>query len=311
MTDTRLSLEGEDFLDWLATTRGRSQNTLQAYRRDLRAYEGWLADHRLDVLTVGPDDLVRFINERKESGMAESSLARQLAAIRTLHKFLAAEEYRDINPADRIEGVKVSAGLPKPLSETDVDALLGAVQGGGPLARRDRALLELLYGTGARVSEIVNLSLADVLHDEQFLRVLGKGNKERQVPYGGPAARALDDYLSDDGRALLEPKQWKRRGDADAVFLNQRGGRLSRQGAWLVIKKHGGAAKIDGELSPHVLRHSCATHMLDHGADLRFVQELLGHASISTTQVYTKVSTERLWRTYESAHPRATLAGGG
>jgi integrase/recombinase XerD len=187
-----------------------------------------------------------------------------------------------------------------------VGRLLAAPTGGDPLALRDRAILEVLYGTGARVSELTGLSLGDVDLDASLLRVLGKGRKERIVPIGGPATRALVAWLGPGGRPHLEPERWRRRGDAEAVFLGARGGRLSRQAAWEVLRRHGEAVGLAGRLSPHVLRHSCATHMLDHGADIRAVQELLGHASISTTQVYTLVSTERLWEAYRSAHPRAS-----
>jgi integrase/recombinase XerD len=169
-------------------------------------------------------------------------------------------------------------------------------------------MLELLYATGARISEVVGLSVGDIDFDESLVRLFGKGSKERIVPYGSAAGAALDEWFSPSGRAEMVPARWKRRDDAEAVFLNQRGGRLSRQGAWLVINKYGELAGIRDHLSPHVLRHSCATHLLDHGADLRIVQEMLGHASISTTQVYTKVSQERLWEVYRSAHPRAVHA---
>ena len=172
---------------------------------------------------------------------------------------------------------------------------------------RDLALLELLYGTGARISEAVGLSVGGIDLDARLVRLFGKGAKERIVPFGTSAAEALEDWFSPRGRAKLVPAQWRRRDDAEAVFLNTRGGRLSRQAAWMIVKKYGDRAGITEHLSPHVLRHSCATHLLDHGADLRVVQEMLGHASISTTQVYTKVSQERLWDVYRSAHPRATL----
>jgi integrase/recombinase XerD len=166
-------------------------------------------------------------------------------------------------------------------------------------------MLELLYGSGLRVSELVGLSLGEVDLDAALVRVLGKGSKERIVPVGAHAVRALVAWLGEGGRPLLEPERWRRRGDAEAVFLGARGGRLTRQGAWDVLRRHGERVGLSGRLSPHVLRHSCATHMLDHGADIRAVQELLGHASISTTQIYTLVSTERLWEAYRSAHPRA------
>ena len=166
--------------------------------------------------------------------------------------------------------------------------------------------MEVLYGTGLRISELVGLSLTDIDLDAGLLRAFGKGAKERVVPVGRYATAALVAWLGEGGRPELEPDRWARRDDADAVFLNQRGGRLSRQGAWLAVRRAGERVGLADRLSPHVLRHSCATHMLDHGADVRTVQELLGHASISTTQVYTRVSAERLWSVYRTAHPRAT-----
>jgi integrase/recombinase XerD len=185
--------------------------------------------------------------------------------------------------------------------------LLDAVVGDTPVARRDRALLEMLYATGARISELCGLSLDDIDADEQLLRVFGKGSKERIVPYGRSASEALGRWLSPGGRDEMEPRRWARQGDATAVFLNSRGARLSRQSAWEVVRRHGSAVGLTDHLSPHVLRHSCATHLLSNGADIRIVQELLGHASISTTQVYTKVSQDRLWSVYRESHPRAGL----
>ena len=309
MERAELPLEIEEFLVWLDSERGRSRNTLAAYRRDLRRYADWLRDRGLGVLTVDHSALTEFVAERRDEGVASSTLARQIAAVRMLHRFLAQEEYRPDDPTARIDGVRVPSGIPKPLTEDQVTSLLDAVVGVDPLARRDRALLELLYATGARISEVVGASIGDIDFDDALIRLFGKGSKERIVPFGGAAVRALDEWFSPSGRAALVPARWQRRGDAEAIFLNQRGGRLTRQGAWLVIKKYGERAGIESHLSPHVLRHSCATHLLDHGADLRIVQEMLGHASISTTQVYTRVSQERLWDVYRSAHPRAVRKG--
>jgi integrase/recombinase XerD len=303
--DVVLPIEIEDFLSWMSSERGRARNTLSAYRRDLRAYCVWLSQRGLDPLVVQSGDLIDFVGERKASGAATSSVARQLAAIRMAHRHLAVEQHRPDDPTIDLEGVRVPSGIPKPLTEQQVTDLLAAVVGTDPQHRRDLALLELLYATGARISEAVGLSMGDIDFDERLVRLYGKGSKERIVPYGGAAATALDAWFAPEGRGRLVPRQWRRRDDAEAVFLNLRGGRLSRQAAWMVVKKYGERAGIETDLSPHVLRHSCATHLLDHGADLRVVQEMLGHASISTTQVYTRVSQERLWDVYRRAHPRA------
>ena len=300
-----LPIEIEDFLSWMSSERGRARNTLSAYRRDLRTYCVWLTRRGLDPLTVQSRDLIEFVGERKASGAATSSIARQLAAIRMAHRHLAVEQHRRDDPTLDLEGVRVPSGIPKPLTEDQVTSLLAGVVGNDPQHRRDLALLELLYATGARISEVVGLSMGDIDFDERLVRLYGKGSKERIVPYGGAAGAALEAWFSPDGRGALVPRQWRRRDDAEAVFLNLRGGRLSRQAAWMVVKKYGQQAGIGTDLSPHVLRHSCATHLLDHGADLRVVQEMLGHASISTTQVYTRVSQERLWDVYRRAHPRA------
>ena len=302
-----LPLEIEEFLSWLVAEKGRSENTLRAYRRDLTAYVAWLSGHGYTVEDVPTVALVQFVGERRASGAATSSIARQLAAMRMLHRYLALEGIRPDDPAADLEGVRVPSGIPKPLSEAQVTSLLDAVVVTEPIHRRDLALLELLYATGARISEAVGLSVGGIDLDARLVRLYGKGSKERIVPFGSSAAAAMEEWFSPRGRARLVPAQWRRRDDAEAVFLNTRGGRLSRQAAWLIVKKYGERAGITEDLSPHVLRHSCATHLLDHGADLRVVQEMLGHASISTTQVYTKVSQERLWDVYRSAHPRATL----
>ena len=221
---------------------------------------------------------------------------------------MVVEGERPDDPTADLEGVRVPAGIPKPLAEPEVGALLAAVAGHEPVDLRDRALLEFLYATGARISEACGLSMGDIDFDGRLVRLFGKGAKERIVPYGRAASRALAEWFSPRGRVLMVPAEWRRRRDAEAVFINTRGGRLSRQAAWAVVTQVRAARRITSELSPHVLRHSCATHMLDHGADLRVVQEMLGHASISTTQLYTKVSQERLWEIYRSAHPRAVAS---
>jgi integrase/recombinase XerD len=305
-----LEPDAEDFLVWLAVEKGRAPNTLAAYRRDLHRYRDHLAPRGRGVREATEDDVLTFLHVLQGEGLAPSSITRTLVTVRGLHRFLVAEELRPDDPAAAVEMPAVPRGLPKALTVEQVTALIEAVVGDDPVARRDRAILETMYGTGVRISELVGLSLGDVdLHDG-LARVMGKGSRERIVPLGRHAATALAAWLAPHGRGAMEPDRWARRGDAEAVFLNQRGGRLSRQGVWGVVRRHGDAAGLGDELTPHVLRHSCATHMLDHGADIRTVQELLGHASISTTQIYTKVSTERLLAVYRAAHPRATRAGG-
>jgi integrase/recombinase XerD len=305
VSHSELPLVVEDFFTWMRVERGRSANTLAAYRRDLRRYHQHLLAHGTDERSVPPAGVEQFVAALRASGAAPASVARQVAAVRMLHRFLVREQVRADDPTAMVEGVKVPSGIPKPLAEHEVVSLLDAVPLHTPVGLRDRALLELLYATGARVSEVVGLSFGDLQHDEQLVRLFGKGAKERVVPYGRHAAAAIDAWLGASGRPHLEPVRWARRDDSDAVFLNVRGRRLSRQAAWAVLKHYGELCGFADRISPHVLRHSCATHLLDHGADLRVVQELLGHASVSTTQVYTRVSQERLFQVYRDAHPRA------
>jgi integrase/recombinase XerD len=301
-----LPVEAEDLLLWLAAERGRARTTLVAYRRDLGTYATWLAERGLTVASVAEVDVIDYIAWLRGRGLAPASVARSIVPVRGLHRFLAAEGRALLDPTAHVERPRVPRGVPKALSEAEVLRLLASPSGDGPVPLRDRAMLEVLYGTGVRVSELVGLSLGDIDLDAALLRAFGKGSKERIVPVGSHAVRALVAWLSEAGRPALVPERWRRRGDAEAVFLGARGGRLTRQGAWDVLRRHGERVGLAGRLSPHVLRHSCATHMLDHGADIRAVQELLGHASITTTQIYTLVSTERLWDVYRSAHPRAT-----
>jgi integrase/recombinase XerD len=303
--ENRLPFDVEDFLTWLAAERGRSSNTLVAYRRDLSSYWVWLVERGENLDDVTGSDLDAYVGHLRERGLAPSSVKRALVAVRSLHRFRSEEGLAVMDPSASIETPRVPAGLPKALTESEIDGLLAQVVGDNPVSLRDRAVLEVLYGTGARISEVCTLGIGDVDLDGGLLRLFGKGSKERVVPLGRWARVALAAWLGEGARSAMEPEQWARRGDADAVFLNQRGGRLGRQGAWAIVRKYGDAAGLGERLTPHVLRHSCATHMLDHGADIRAVQELLGHASITTTQVYTMVSNERLFAAYDAAHPRA------
>lgn len=301
-----MSLESaERFLAWLQIEQGRAAKTIEAYRRDLRDYEDWLRARGRTSGNATSADVEAFVAHLRKHGRAARSVARQFAAVRMLHKYLAIEGDRADDPAALVDGVKVPSGLPKPLHEDEVTRLLAAITGDDSFARRDRALVEFLYATGARISEVCGLSLADLDMDDSLVRLFGKGSKERIVPFGRSAHRALQEWLEEGGRGMLTPKRWKSRDYADAVFLGVRGTRLTRQAAFGIVKKYAALAGIKEHVSPHTLRHSCATHMLVHGADLRIVQELLGHASVSTTQVYTKVDDELLVSVYRESHPRA------
>lgn len=293
------------FLAWMQIEQGRATRTIQAYRSDLEAYGTWLAARGRTPLDASSEDVETFVASLRRAGKAPRSVARRFAAVRVLHKFLVLEGERGDDPAAKVDGVSIPSGLPKPLSEEEVTRLISAVTGDDSFARRDRALIEFLYATGARISEACGLSLGDLDMGESLVRLLGKGGKERIVPFGRVANAALREWFEEGGRGMLLPKRWKSRDHADAVFLGVRGTRLTRQAAFQIVRRHAGLAGIAQEVSPHTLRHSCATHMLVHGADLRVVQELLGHASVSTTQIYTKVDDELLVGVYRASHPRA------
>jgi integrase/recombinase XerD len=295
---------------WLRVERGLAANTVAAYRRDLRRYAAFLRERGVDdPPAVSEATVLAYVEHlraaRDDEGhpFAPSSIARALVAVRSFHRFCVDEGLLAVDPSEEVGAPRVPQGIPKALSETDVGALLDAVPGDDPRAQRDRAILETLYAAGVRISELVGLDRRDLDLDGGLLRVLGKGSKDRVVPVGRSARAALATYL-DRARPVLATRSRRAR-SGDAVFLNARGGRLTRQGCWKIVRSAGERAGLGEQLSPHVLRHSCATHMLDHGADIRIVQELLGHASLSTTQVYTKVSPERLRAAYDAAHPRA------
>ena len=284
--------------------RGRAVNTVEAYRRDIAQYLLYLREKRTTLMKAQVEDVENFLTVRLENGAAKSSLARQFSAVRMLHRFMVEEHFRNDDPAVMAEGIGKPAGIPKPLSEEEMTLLIGSVVGDEPRQLRDRAILEFLYATGARVSEVCGLNLSDLDMESSLVRLFGKGSKERVVPFGSIAHGALSQWIA-SGRFALEPLQERRRDDSHAVFLTNRGARISRQVIFNIVRDAGLRAKIERDVSPHALRHSCATHLLDRGADLRVVQEMLGHASIATTQVYTRVSQERLWQVYGDSHPRA------
>jgi integrase/recombinase XerD len=293
------------YLDHLVVERGTSHNTLDSYTRDLRRYCDHLAERGLtDLSQVTEAHVSNFLATLRESGLAASSAARTLVAVRGLHRFAHREGLVAGDPAREVHPPSPPRRLPKALPVDDVLRLLDTHGGQDPRQLRDRALLELLYSTGARISEVVGLDLDDVDADERTVLLDGKGGKQRIVPVGKPALTALDSYLVRARPALAT----KGRG-TPAVFLNARGGRLSRQSAWQVLKTAAEEAGITSPVSPHTLRHSFATHLLEGGADVRVVQELLGHASVTTTQVYTLVTVNTLREVYATAHPRALGSG--
>ena len=302
----QLSRDAEEFLSYLTVERGRAPASISAYRRDLVAYEHFLADRGVTLLEADVGLIEAYVALLSETRRA-SSTARALAAVRGLHRFCVDERGATVDPTEGVSTPRIPQAIPKALSETEVELLLSAVIGEDPRALRDRAILETLYATGMRISELAGLRLGDLDLGRGLAVAYGKGSKERLVPVGSHAVSALEAWLGSQGRSAMAPARWARRVDAEAVFISTRGRRMSRQAVWQVVRTAATKVKLEDRVSPHVLRHSCATHLLEHGADIRVVQELLGHATITTTQVYTKVSPELLRRVYEQAHPRALV----
>jgi integrase/recombinase XerD len=291
----------EDFLHYLIVERGLSKNTIDSYKRDLSKYLHHLNKNE-NITTwseVRRNHIVEYLYQLKDNGRASATIARNIASIRSLHQFLIRERVSEHDPSIHIDSPKAERKLPKTLSPGEVDALLSVPQNNTPFGIRDLAMLEMLYATGIRVSELVNLNLSDVHLTMGFIRCLGKGDKERIIPIGKMATDAVQAYLERGRGMLVKRKQ------TDALFVNHHGNRLSRQGFWKILKALAREANIIKTLTPHTLRHSFATHLLENGADLRSVQELLGHADISTTQIYTHISKTRLKDIYSAYHPRA------
>ncbi len=287
----------EDYLSYLVIERGMAQNTIKAYRRDLIQFQNIMLSQDIsDPFLVKLDNLYDYLGVLWQKDMASTTIARKLACIRGFYDFQQARGNIKANPAKKLDTVKRKQSLPQVLSEKEVDKLLEAPKG-DILGLRDKAMLELLYATGMRVSEMLDLDIGDIELDGGFVRCRGKGEKERIVPLGDIAKEALLEYLN-----YSRPKLNKKRNDA--YFLNNRGDRLSRQGFWKIMKAYTKEVGITKEISPHTLRHSFATHLLKNGADLRTVQELLGHADIATTQIYTHLSQGRIRQVYRETHPR-------
>ena len=299
--------EARNFLDHLRVERGLAENSISAYGRDLSRFGKFLEMHSLRLKDVSPKEMQKFQNWLRQEDLSQSSVNRILSGLRTFFRYLSTEKgFAD--PLMDLEKSKQIRRLPKALTVAEIISMIeAAYREGEPVTIRDRALLELLYGTGARVSEIVNLEMADLLQmasdgfEVQTIKLRGKGGKDRIVPLGSFANAALQDYL-----VRVRPNLAKNSSKStSAVFLNQRGTRLSRQSAWQFVLNAAKAAGVSGKVSPHVFRHSYATHLLDGGADIRVVQELLGHASVTTTQIYTLITIDKVRETYSLAHPRA------
>ncbi|MEK5335125.1 site-specific tyrosine recombinase XerD [Bacillus sp. FSL M8-0166] len=290
-----------DFIHFMTVERGLSENTIVSYKRDLQNYLSFLMTHEqlTDIGDVTRLHIIHYLKQLKEEGKSSKTSVRHLSSIRSFHQFLLREKVTTDDPSWNIETQKTERTLPKVLSLGEVEKLLDTPNQHTPFDYRDKAMLELLYATGIRVSEMLDLTLADVHLTMGFIRCFGKGRKERIVPIGEAAASAIEEYL-EKGRSKLLKKQ-----PSDALFLNHHGKKMSRQGFWKNLKKRAIEAGIQKELTPHTLRHSFATHLLENGADLRAVQEMLGHADISTTQIYTHVTKTRLKDVYHKFHPRA------
>jgi integrase/recombinase XerD len=298
-----------DFLAYLELERGLSRNTLEAYRSDLQQYGDFLARREIDPLTVTPAQLAAFVTELADGradrpAAAAATLQRKTACLRSFYRHLRRDGILEHDPTSELRAPRSRARLPKVLSRDEVVRLLGQPQGSSPAAYRDRALLETMYACGLRASEAISLKLRDVDLEAGILRARGKGSKERIVPIGGKAIESLDAYLERVRPRLVGIR------DEMRVFVNLRGGGLSRQGLYKIVQRHAHSAGLERRMSPHTLRHTFATHLLAGGCDLRSLQEMLGHADIATTQIYTHLSAERLRDVYFEAHPRAQIDRG-
>ena len=292
----------ERFLDHLWMEHGLSENTLSAYRNDLAGFSAWLAAGQNQLLSVGTGDVQRYLAHKFEHGCKSRSSARLLSTLRRFYAWLLRERRIKADPTRLLESPRSERPLPLSLNEQEVEKLLKAPDTTSDVGYRDRAMLELLYATGLRVSELVNLQLSNVSMEPGVIRIMGKGNKERLVPVGEVALDWLAGYLRHVRPSLLQNRPI----ETNAVFVTRRGAAMTRQAFWYMVKRHAVTAAIEpGKLSPHTLRHAFATHLLNHGADLRVVQMLLGHSDISTTQIYTHVADQRLRELYRKHHPRA------
>lgn len=286
------------FLDAVWMERGLSPNTLSAYRADLTALDRWLQARGTRIIDASRADLLAFIAWRVEAGARPRSTARQLSSFRRFFRYFVKDGAVKEDPTSQIAMPKIGRSLPKSLTEEEVDALLAAPEIGDPLGHRDRTMLEVLYATGLRVSELVNLRAGQVNLNQGVLRIVGKGDRERLIPLGDEAVKWLNEFINGPRLEILLERQ------TDCLFPTRRGDRMTRQAFWHIIKRYAQKANVQKALSPHTLRHAFATHLLNHGADLRVVQMLLGHSDLSTTQIYTHVARERMKELHAQHHPR-------
>jgi len=290
----------DEFLDYLVVERGLSPNTLESYSRDLHKYIDYLKKQGIDdIRDSSSSHILVFISILTGKGLSAKTIARNLAAVRMFYRFLVNENYLQGNPAAKIDSPKTWIRLPNTISLDEVERLLDQPDTNTPLGMRDSAMLELLYATGMRVSELISISLNHINLEVGYLIALGKGSKERILPIGDQAVTKVREYLASSRKRLLKNSR------SSALFVNRSGNPISRQGFWKVIKKYSLKAGIQKNITPHTLRHSFATHLLERGADLRSVQSMLGHVDISTTQIYTHVTRERLKKLHSKLHPRA------
>lgn len=288
-----------EFLNYLRVVRGMAHNTVQSYRYDLTHFAGHLAAEQVSFEEVSQTTIMDYFSRLREQGHTARTMSRYLAAIRCFYRYLLQEHVILVDPTSNLESPKQEKHLPRVLSVKEVDLLLAQPKSGTIAGLRDRAMLELMYATGMRVSELIGLNTDHLNLDRGFVRCLGKGSKERIIPVGEIAVQCNREYLN-RGWVKLRKNTWEK-----AIYLNLHGKRLTRQGFWKILKEYAKRGGIQKEITPHVLRHSFATHLLENGADLRVVQELLGHADVTTTQIYTHLSQRKLREVYERAHPRA------
>jgi len=288
----------DKFLDAIWMERGLSANTLGAYRADLVSLRKWLAKNDKSLIYATRSDLLAFIAWRTEQGAKPRSTARQLSSFRRFYRFLLRESVITEDPTLKIEMPRIGRSLPQSLSEGEVDALLGAPDTNDPLGHRDRTMLEVLYATGLRVSELINLRQSEINLNQGVLRIVGKGDRERLIPLGEEAQNWLREFIAGPRSEILLERQ------TDYLFPTRRGDRMTRQAFWHIIKRYSKVANIGSKMSPHTLRHAFATHLLNNGADLRVVQMLLGHSDLSTTQIYTHVARARMKELHGQHHPR-------